>query len=132
SPLSQWKEQELRQKLGYVFQNPEHQFIADSVYDEIAFSLKIQQIPDGDIKESVQSALLQVDLLQCADMHPFSLSQGQKRRLSVASMLVYNQDLLLLDEPTFGQDARTCGELMKLMEAKIQSGGSVVMITHDM
>ncbi|MCM3092440.1 MULTISPECIES: ABC transporter ATP-binding protein [unclassified Cytobacillus] len=132
SPLSQWKEQELRQKLGYVFQNPEHQFIADSVYDEIAFSLKIQQIPDGDIKESVQAALLQVDLLQCADMHPFSLSQGQKRRLSVASMLVYNQDLLLLDEPTFGQDARTCGELMKLMEAKIQSGGSVVMITHDM
>lgn len=132
SPLSHWKEQELRKKLGYVFQNPEHQFIADSVYDEIAFSLKIQQIPDGDIQKSVQAALLQVDMLHCADMHPFSLSQGQKRRLSVASMLVNDQDLLILDEPTFGQDARTCGELMKLMEAKIQSGGSVVMITHDM
>lgn len=132
SSLSQWKEKELRQKLGYVFQNPEHQFIADSVYDEIAFSLKIQQIPDADIQKTVQAALLQVDLLQCADLHPFSLSQGQKRRLSVASMLVNDQDLLLLDEPTFGQDARTSGELMKLLETKIQSGGSVVMITHDM
>lgn len=50
-PLSQWKEQELRQKSGYVFQNPEHQFIADSVYAEIAFSLKIQQIPEADIQK---------------------------------------------------------------------------------
>ncbi|MCM3707182.1 MULTISPECIES: ABC transporter ATP-binding protein [Cytobacillus] len=131
-PLSQWKEQELRQKSGYVFQNPEHQFIADSVYAEIAFSLKIQQIPEADIQKKVQAALLQVDLLKCADMNPFSLSQGQKRRLSVASMLVNDLDLLILDEPTFGQDARTSGQLMKLLETKIHSGGSVLMITHDM
>lgn len=65
-------------------------------------------------------------------MHPFSLSQGQKRRLSVASMLVNEQDLLLLDEPTFGQDARTSAELIALLETKIHSGGSVLMITHDM
>ncbi|EWG12456.1 ABC transporter ATP-binding protein [Cytobacillus firmus] len=130
--LSQWKEQELRLKLGYVFQNPEHQLIADSVFDEIAFSLKIQRMTDADIKKVVQAVLHQVNLLQHADMHPFSLSQGQKRRLSVASMLVNDQDLLLLDEPTFGQDARTSVELMKLLETKIQSGGSVVMITHDM
>lgn len=65
-------------------------------------------------------------------MNPFSLSQGQKRRLSVASMLVNDLDLLILDEPTFGQDARTSGQLMKLLETKIHSGGSVLMITHDM
>ncbi|WP_370224971.1 ABC transporter ATP-binding protein [Cytobacillus sp.] len=130
--LSHWKEQELRLKLGYVFQNPEHQFIADSVYNEIAFSLKIQRIPDADIQKMVLAVLDQVNLLQHADIHPFSLSQGQKRRLSVASMLVNEQDLLLLDEPTFGQDARTSAELMGLLETKIQSGGSVLMITHDM
>ncbi|WP_236694073.1 ABC transporter ATP-binding protein [Sporosarcina globispora] len=130
--LSLWKEQDLRQRLGYVFQNPEHQFIADTVYDEIAFSLKIRRMPDADIKKMVQTSLQQVHLLQHADMHPFSLSQGQKRRLSVASMLVNEQELLLLDEPTFGQDANTARELMALMEEKIRRGGSVVMITHDM
>ncbi|WP_282142032.1 ABC transporter ATP-binding protein [Cytobacillus oceanisediminis] len=130
--LSQWQEQELRLKLGYVFQNPEHQFIADSVYDEIAFSLKIQRMTDAEIQKVVQAVLHQVNLLQHADMHPFSLSQGQKRRLSVGSMLVNEQDLLLLDEPTFGQDTRTSADLMALLETRIHSGGSVVMITHDM
>ncbi|GLB58781.1 ABC transporter ATP-binding protein [Cytobacillus sp. NCCP-133] len=131
-PLSSWKEHELRNKLGYVFQNPEHQLIADTVTDEIAFSLKIQHMPDNEIQKIVQTTLKQVNLLHHGDMHPFSLSQGQKRRLSVASMLVNEQELLLLDEPTFGQDAKTARELMALMEEKIQSGSSVVMITHDM
>jgi energy-coupling factor transport system ATP-binding protein len=131
-PLSEWKENELRQKIGYVFQNPEHQFITDTVYDEIAFGLNIQQLPEAEIKESVQSILELVNLHQHAHLHPFSLSQGQKRRLSVATMLINEQDLLLLDEPTFGQDAHTARELMALLEKKVRSGGSVIMITHDM
>ncbi|MBT2688907.1 energy-coupling factor ABC transporter ATP-binding protein [Bacillus sp. ISL-47] len=130
--LPQWKENELRQKMGYIFQNPEHQFITDSVFEEIVFSLKVMEMEEAEINETAKTILKQVRLHQQAHLHPFSLSQGQKRRLSVATMLVNKQDLLLLDEPTFGQDANTARELMALLEEKIHDGGSVIMVTHDM
>lgn len=131
-PLFNWKEKELRRKMGYVFQNPEHQFITDSVYDEITYSLRLNQLSETEMKETAKKVLEQVNLQEHAHLHPFSLSQGQKRRLSVATMLVNDQDLLLLDEPTFGQDANTARELMALLEGKIRTGGAVIMITHDM
>ncbi|MDF2855560.1 MAG: hypothetical protein K0Q87_1411 [Neobacillus sp.] len=122
--LSNWKEQELWKRLGYVFQNPEHQFITDSVYDEIAFGL--------DQKEIVPTTLKKMGLENHTNAHPFSLSQGQKRRLSVATMLVHDQDLLILDEPTFGQDVITATEIMRVLEEKARHSSSVLMITHDM
>ncbi|NWQ39532.1 ATP-binding cassette domain-containing protein [Bacillus sp. EB106-08-02-XG196] len=120
-PLSKWKEKDLFQLLGYVFQNPEHQFITDSVYEEIAFGLEH--------RKSALSILEKIGLEKHANAHPFSLSQGQKRRLSVATMLVHEQELLILDEPTFGQDANTAYEIMRVLDEKI---GAVFMITHDM
>jgi energy-coupling factor transport system ATP-binding protein len=120
-PLSKWKEKDLFQLLGYVFQNPEHQFITDSVYEEIAFGL--------DRKASALAILEKIGLEKHANAHPFSLSQGQKRRLSVATMLVHEQELLILDEPTFGQDANTAYEIMRVLDEK---NGAVFMITHDM
>ncbi|MFP7297191.1 ABC transporter ATP-binding protein [Neobacillus niacini] len=119
--LSKWKEKDLYQALGYVFQNPEHQFIADSVYEEIAFGLEDKSI--------VLAILEKLGLEKHANSHPFTLSQGQKRRLSVATMLVHEQDLLILDEPTFGQDANTAYEIMRVLDEK---NGAVFMITHDM
>jgi energy-coupling factor transport system ATP-binding protein len=120
-PLSKWKEKDLFQLLGYVFQNPEHQFITDSVYEEIAFGLEH--------KSSALAILEKIGLEKHANAHPFSLSQGQKRRLSVATMLVHEQELLILDEPTFGQDANTAYEIMRVLDEK---NGAVLMITHDM
>lgn len=120
-PLSKWKEKDLFQLLGYVFQNPEHQFITDSVYEEIAFGLEH--------RKSALSILEKIGLEKHANAHPFSLSQGQKRRLSVATMLVHEQELLILDEPTFGQDANTAYEIMRVLDEK---KGAVFMITHDM
>jgi energy-coupling factor transport system ATP-binding protein len=120
-PLSKWKEKDLFQKLGYVFQNPEHQFITDSVFEEIAFGLEH--------RASALSILEKIGLEKHANAHPFALSQGQKRRLSVATMLVHEQELLILDEPTFGQDANTAHEIMEILEEK---SGAVMMITHDM
>jgi energy-coupling factor transport system ATP-binding protein len=120
-PLSKWKEKDLFQLLGYVFQNPEHQFITDSVYEEIAFGLEQ--------KSSALANLEKIGLEKHANAHPFSLSQGQKRRLSVATMLVHEQELLILDEPTFGQDANTAYEIMRVLDEK---NGAVLMITHDM
>ncbi|PAE44531.1 ABC transporter ATP-binding protein [Bacillus sp. 7884-1] len=120
-PLSKWKEKDLFQLLGYVFQNPEHQFITDSVYEEIAFGLEH--------RASALAILEKIGLEKHANAHPFSLSQGQKRRLSVATMLVHEQELLILDEPTFGQDANTAYEIMRVLDEK---NGAVFMITHDM
>jgi energy-coupling factor transport system ATP-binding protein len=120
-PLSKWKEKDLFQLLGYVFQNPEHQFITDSVYEEIAFGLEN--------RASALASLEKIGLEKHANAHPFSLSQGQKRRLSVATMLVHEQELLILDEPTFGQDANTAYEIMRVLDEK---NGAVFMITHDM
>jgi energy-coupling factor transport system ATP-binding protein len=120
-PLSKWREKDLYQLLGYVFQNPEHQFITDSVFEEIAFGLED--------RASALSNLEKIGLEKHANAHPYTLSQGQKRRLSVATMLVHEQELLILDEPTFGQDANTAHEIMEILEEK---SGAVMMITHDM
>lgn len=131
-PIKQWKESMLRQEIGYVFQNPEHQFITNTVYDEVAFSLQWKDMRPSQVQEKVEEILDTCGLLKLKHAHPFTLSQGQKRRLSVATMLIDNQSLLLLDEPTFGQDAHSNQELMKLLHKKHQTGATLIMITHDM
>ncbi|MFD1038233.1 ABC transporter ATP-binding protein [Virgibacillus byunsanensis] len=130
--LKSWKESHLRAEVGYVFQNPEHQFITNTVFDEVAFSLRLKEYPQKDISEKVEGILETCRLSQHKDDHPYSLSQGQKRRLSVATMMIDNQNMLLLDEPTFGQDAQSNLELMKLLEDRHSQGTTMVVITHDM
>lgn len=131
-PLNKWKEQELRKEIGYVFQNPEHQFITDSVFDEVAFSLRHGGIAKEELHHIVEGTLAFCRLKGMENQHPFLLSQGQKRRLSVATMIVDKQRLLFLDEPTFGQDERSTAELMELLQQKHDNGTAIVMITHDM
>lgn len=131
-PLSNWNEADLRKQVGYVFQNPEHQFITNTVFDEVAFSLQMKGAPKEEILCRVGSILEQLGLTSFSDEHPYTLSQGQKRRLSIATMLVDDQRLLILDEPTFGQDAATNVEMMNLLEERYKLGTGIVMITHDM
>ncbi|WP_372660663.1 ABC transporter ATP-binding protein [Cohnella sp.] len=130
--LDKLSSRQLMQKVGLVFQNPEHQFIRDTVIEELSYGLQLS----GHSKESIQSRL--DDLLQRFRLteqrnhNPFSLSQGQKRRLSVATMLTSEQELLILDEPTFGQDYVNTVALMDLLRDLNQEGTTVLMITHDM
>jgi len=130
--LSRWSEKELYEKLGFVFQNPEWQFVTQTVYDEIAFSGKLRHWETSQLKEATAQLLKAFRLEHVADHHPFTLSQGQKRRLSVATMLLLEQQALLLDEPTFGQDARTTDELMRELQERKQQGTAIIMVTHDM
>ncbi|PAF39386.1 hypothetical protein CHH58_01675 [Terribacillus saccharophilus] len=123
--LRRWNTNELYQQIGYVFQNPEHQFLTDSVWGELAFGQTANE-------EEIQKALEEIQLAAQAEKHPFTLSQGQKRRLSVATMLVQEPQLLVLDEPTFGQDSHTTEVLMDLIWKHHQRGCTVIMITHDM
>ena len=118
--------------VGFVFQNPEHQFVTDSVYDEIALAARLQGLPEAEVAARVRDLLRRFGLEEVAGVHPYTLSQGQKRRLSVASMLVVPRPLLVLDEPTFGQDARTATALVEELVALHRQGVTLVMATHDL
>lgn len=130
--IDQWKQKELRQQIGYVFQNPEHQFITDRVFDEIAYTLRLRAYPEETVQEKVHQTLASCQLQGMENRHPYTLSQGQKRRLSVATMIVDEQNILFLDEPTFGQDAASTRELMHLLAARYKNGTTIIMVTHDM
>lgn len=121
----------LSQHIGFVFQNPEHQFITDRVDEEVAFIGKLEKWPEKEITEKVEELLHDFRLFSLRDANPYTLSVGQKRRLSVASMLLKEYKLLLLDEPTFGQDATTTEELLIRLEMLRQGGTSLIMATHD-
>ncbi|MCR8842759.1 energy-coupling factor ABC transporter ATP-binding protein [Paenibacillus sp. SC116] len=118
-------------QLAFVFQNPEMQFVTDSVYDEIAFSLQLENRPQADIDQIVTELLSSFHLHVSEDRHPYQLSMGQKRRLSVASAIVQNQPIVLLDEPTFGLDAKSTFVMLERLEQLRVNGVSILMITHD-
>lgn len=118
--------------IGYVFQNPEHQFLEDTVWSELVYSVDQLDIDENSKKQYVRSLLQEFELENFKNYNPFSLSGGQKRRLSVATMLVGNQKLLILDEPTFGQDEKNAYKLMKKLSELNSKGITIFMITHDL
>jgi len=128
----------LTAKVGHVFQNPEHQFVSDTVAGELAYSLRPDAGPRALARLTrAQRGLVDVwlerlGLSALAEANPFSLSHGQKRRLSVAAMLIRGQSVLVLDEPTLGQDEAQAQLLMAMVEEFRARGGSVIMVTHDM
>ena len=131
-PIEQYKKKELYKQIGLVFQNPEEQFITNRVQDEMMFSLKKTKLSHQEKEERVQEMLKRFHLEKDRDKSPFVLSQGQKRRLSVATMLLTEQKILFLDEPTYGQDFENRHELMKDMQKLNENGITIVMITHDL
>ncbi|GAB3256336.1 ABC transporter ATP-binding protein [Arthrobacter pigmenti] len=125
-----WRSKSLISRIGTVFQEPEHQFITHRVYDELAFGLR-QLDDDGDHSRRVEELLERLGLSRLAEANPFTLSGGEKRRLSVATVLAARPDVLVLDEPTFGQDANTWAELAGLLTDQLDAGTAVVSVTHD-
>lgn len=123
---------DLIRQVGYVFQNPEHQFITNSVADEVSFGLRRMELPADEIDTRVGSLLEQFGLAHVSSANPFTLSHGEKRRLSVATMLAVGQKTLILDEPTFGQDLRNSSRLMNTLDELHAAGRTVIIITHDM
>ncbi|WP_240468735.1 ABC transporter ATP-binding protein [Gracilibacillus sp. YIM 98692] len=118
-------------QIGFVFQNPELQFVTNKVYDELAYSLKNQHLSNTEMKERIIETLRAYDLLSVKEKHPFQLSTGQKKRLSVATASITNPKLLLLDEPTFGQDAKNTFRIIEILKQLQASGTAIVMVTHD-
>ena len=132
-PASIGQVQDLANRIALVFQNPEHQFLTDTVADEIGYSLLARGVTDpAERAKAIQETLELLGLSAYAQIHPFALPAGMKRRLGVATMLVCRPQVLLVDEPTYGQDKQMTQTLMAIMEDIRRQGIAVVMITHDM
>ncbi|MFJ2507046.1 ABC transporter ATP-binding protein [Arthrobacter citreus] len=132
STPSTWKSAQLVTRIGTVFQEPEHQFLTGSVREELAFGPRRAGRSETEVRDTVEELAQRLKLAGLLQANPFTLSGGEKRRLSVATMLATSPDILLLDEPTFGQDANTWRELVSLLaQQRRDAGCAVVSVTHD-
>ena len=126
-----WTSRDLLTRIGTVFQQPEHQFVAATVRDELAVGLTALEWPEARVRSRVEDLLATLHLDRLAGANPFTLSGGEKRRLSVATVLAAAPRVIVLDEPTFGQDRTTWLELVGLVRGMLAEGRTVVSVTHD-
>ena len=118
-------------RVGTVFQDPEHQFVAMTVRDELAVGPRRAGRSEDEARAIASRLLDRLRLAHLAEANPFTLSGGEQRRLSVATAIATAPPLLVLDEPTFGQDRRTYAELVALLAAHRDGGGALAFATHD-
>ncbi|WP_165776773.1 ABC transporter ATP-binding protein [Bifidobacterium simiarum] len=126
-----WKSRQLLGRIGMVFQEPEHQFAANTVRDEVAIGPKSMGKTQDEAYAIADDLLERLRLARFARGNPYTLSGGEKRRLSVASMLAAAPQVLVMDEPTFGQDFRTWTQMVELIAGIRDRGCTVIMVTHD-
>jgi energy-coupling factor transporter ATP-binding protein EcfA2 len=126
-----WKSRQLLTRIGSVFQDPEHQFLGATVREELSVGPRALGLGAAEAAERVDELLVRLRLRPLALANPFTLSGGEKRRLSVGTALATRPRILLLDEPTFGQDSRTWRELVALIAELLDEGTAVAASTHD-
>lgn len=132
-----WTPAQMLSRIGYVFQEPEYQFIRGTVREELELGPRrlaaLNRVPldEDELAARTDDLAARLRLNHLLDANPFTLSGGEKRRLSVASALATAPRILILDEPTFGQDARTWAELVDLIRELLAGGTAVISITHD-
>ena len=126
-----WRSKDLVRRIGYVFQSPEHQLAARTVRDELLLGPKAAGMDAAAAERRADELLGTLGLTHLAAANPFTLSGGEKRRLSVAAVLATEPRLLILDEPTFGQDLNTFTALVGLLQQLADSGMGLLSITHD-
>ncbi|MCX2162840.1 ABC transporter ATP-binding protein [Corynebacterium auriscanis] len=126
-----WKSRDLVRRIGFVFQSPEHQFAARTVREELLLGPATVGMDSAEAEQRADDLLAQLRLSRLAKANPYTLSGGEKRRLSVAAMLATRPRLLILDEPTFGQDRATFHTLVRLFQQLVEQEYSLLSITHD-
>lgn len=122
---------EIRQEVGYLFQNPDDQLFAPTVWEDVAFGPRNLGIDEGEVVKRVTTALKEVNMLEYADHAPFQLSEGQKKRVAIAGLLAMNPKILLLDEPTSDLDVPTAISFMDKVRELMEKGVTVIISTHD-
>jgi energy-coupling factor transport system ATP-binding protein len=126
-----WRSRDLLTRIGTVFQEPEHQFVASTVRREVGIGPRAAALPARESERRVNEVLARLRLDHLAEANPFTLSGGEQRRLTVASVLVTRPELIILDEPTFGQDRVTWTELVTLLRELVDDGVTLLSVTHD-
>lgn len=127
----EWPSKELSQRISYVFQNPEHQFATSHVIDEIKISLANRDLSEEEQSKQAQALLQRFGLADYAERNPYTLSGGEKRRLTVAAALAAQPRVLILDEPTFGQDFNTWQTIVELIAKLRDEHIAIIVVTHD-
>ena len=127
----EWSSKQLLGRMSMVFQEPEYQFLASTVAEELAIGPRAAGMSEEEIAPLVEEHMDVLGLTKLARANPMTLSGGEKRRLSVATALISAPELLILDEPTFGQDRGTWLGLVRLLRAALERGVTLVSITHD-
>jgi energy-coupling factor transporter ATP-binding protein EcfA2 len=122
----------LGRRIGYVFQNPDHQIFSDTVADEVAFGPRLRDLEEGEIKERVEEALVAVGLEGYEEEDPFGLTKGERQRVAVASILAGRPEVLILDEPTTGLDYAEQRSMMDLVRRLNEAGSTIIVVTHTM
>lgn len=123
---------EMAGTVGFIFQNPDMQICKMKVYDELAFGLKNIGLSESAIDQRVKEAAQELEITHLLEKNPFLLSMGEKQRIAVASVLTMHPDILVLDEPTTGQDYQRAKDIMDLAVRFHEAGKTVIVITHDM
>jgi cobalt/nickel transport system ATP-binding protein len=121
-----------RTKVGFVFQNSDIQLFSPTVYEEIAFGPLQLNVTPEDVKTRVEDVLEMMNITRLRDRSPHTLSGGEKKKVCIATVLVNNPDVLLLDEPSAGLDPRTQLWLVELLQELGQAGKTVITATHDL
>lgn len=126
-----WKSPDLAKRISYVFQNPEHQFACGSVLDEVMLGPLRTGVSADEARAKAEELLKRFRLARYAKANPYTLSGGEKRRLTVAASLAAAPRVLILDEPTFGQDRKTWLQIIRLIASLRSEGVSIIVVTHD-
>ncbi len=126
------KVSELSRRVGLVMQNPDHQLFASSVIDEISFALRNFGFSKSEIDTRAKKALAEFGLYDIKNRPPLSLSGGEKKRLCIATVMAWEPEIIMLDEPTVGQDAVNKKNLREIITRLSQNGKTVIISTHDL
>ncbi|GGG83221.1 ABC transporter ATP-binding protein [Paenibacillus radicis (ex Gao et al. 2016)] len=118
--------------VGFVFQNPDFQFVRRTVYDEVAYGLHIQRLKAEEIDVRVRQVTKLLNIDNYLNEHPHFLSRGERRRVAIASILALEPEVIILDEPTTGLDSLRCQEMMSYIRKLWQKGHTIILLTHDM
>jgi energy-coupling factor transport system ATP-binding protein len=122
----------LARRIGFIFQNPNDQLFAGSVEEEVAFGLRNLGLPPDEIGTRVEATLERFDLVSSRSVFPRFLSRGDKQKVCIASIVAMRPRILLLDEPTTGQDDRDSRQILELVAGLNAAGVTVLLVTHDL
>jgi energy-coupling factor transport system ATP-binding protein len=131
-PAVHYSHKEIARLVGYVFQNPDHQIFSKTVYDEVAFGLKMLGYDPRTMDARVSEALDVVGLQGYEQKIPFAMTKGERQRLAVASVLAIRPEMVVLDEPTTGLDFHQQRDLMEMLRRLNREGHTIIIITHSM